>query len=113
VPERNETMDKSILEKITSKPTFDNTKEFAEYWKSELTSCNKHIQKFNDTIQSQFEKAKKSIENISFKNSESCTFEDFRDGQFKNTNTNKDKNINKENEEKIYDEKIKKCIKSI
>jgi hypothetical protein len=50
VPERNETMDKSILEKITSKPTFDNTKEFAEYWKSELTSCNKHIQKFNDTI---------------------------------------------------------------
>ena len=75
----------------------------------------KLLQKFNDTIQSQFEKAKKSIENISFKNSESCTFEDFRDGQFKNTNTNKDKNINnninKENEEKIYDEKIKKMYK--
>lgn len=43
-------MDKSFLDKITSKPSFTDTKEFAEYWKSELTSCNKHIQKFNDAI---------------------------------------------------------------
>ena len=70
----------------------------------------KLLQKFNDTIQSQFEKAKKSIENISFKNSESCTFEDFRDGQFKNANSN-NKNNSKESEEKKYDEKIKKMYK--
>ena len=70
----------------------------------------KLLQKFNDSLQSQFEKAKKSIENINFKNTESCTFEDFRDGQF---NINNITNIKKEkeNEEKKYDEKIKKMYK--
>ena len=57
------------------------------------------LQKFNDSLQSQFEKAKKSIEKINFKNTESCTFEDFRDGQFNNINNNK--NENKKDEE-IY-----------
>ena len=69
----------------------------------------KLLQKFNDSLQSQFEKAKKSIENISFKNTESCTFEDFRDGQFNINNNNIKKE--KENEEKKYDEKIKKMYK--
>ena len=41
------------------------------------------LEKFNDSLQSQLEKAKKSIENMSFKNTENCTFEDFRDSQFK------------------------------
>ena len=40
------------------------------------------LEKFNDSLQTQLEKAKKSIENISFKNTEHCTFEDFRDSQF-------------------------------
>ena len=40
------------------------------------------LEKFNDSLQNQLEKAKKSIENISFKNTEHCTFEDFRDNQF-------------------------------
>ena len=70
----------------------------------------KLLQKFNDSLQSQFEKAKKSIENINFQNSESCTFEDFRDGQLKNNNMN-NKIISKESEEKKYDEKIKKMYK--
>ena len=70
----------------------------------------KLLQKFNDSLQSQFEKAKKSIENISFKNTESCTFEDFRDGQF-NINNNSNIKKEKENEEKKYDEKIKKMYK--
>ena len=70
----------------------------------------KLLQKFNDSLQSQFEKAKKSIENISFKNTESCTFEDFRDGQFTNQNTSNRKK-EKENEEKKYDEQIKKMYK--
>ena len=70
----------------------------------------KLLQKFNDSLQSQFEKAKKSIENINFQNSESCTFEDFRDGQLKNNNMN-NKIISKESEEKKFDEKIKKMYK--
>ena len=40
------------------------------------------LEKFNDSLQIQLEKAKKSIENMSFKNTEHCTFEDFRDSQF-------------------------------
>ena len=51
-------------------------------------SSNKQIailEKFNDSLQTQLEKAKKSIENISFKNTENCTFEDFRDNQFINS----------------------------
>ena len=70
----------------------------------------KLLQKFNDSLQSQFEKAKKSIENINFKNTESCTFEDFRDGQF-NINNNTNIKKEKESEEKKYDEKIKKMYK--
>ena len=71
----------------------------------------KLLQKFNDSLQSQFEKAKKSIENINFKNTESCFFEDFRDSQLINNNTNNNKNVDKESEEKIFDEKIKKLYK--
>ena len=67
----------------------------------------KLLQKFNDSLQSQFEKAKKSIEKINFKNTESCTFEDFRDGQFNNNN----KNENKKNEEQKNEEKIKRMYK--
>ena len=70
----------------------------------------KLLQKFNDSLQSQFEKAKKSIENINFKNTESCFFEDFRDSQLINNNTN-NKNVDKESEEKKFDEKIKKLYK--
>jgi len=40
------------------------------------------LEKFRDSLNVQLERAKKSIENISFKNTENCTFEDFRDGQF-------------------------------
>jgi len=71
----------------------------------------KLLQKFNDSLQSQFEKAKKSIENINFKNSESCTFEDFRDGQFKNDININNKFEDKKVEEKKYDQKIKKIYK--
>ena len=73
----------------------------------------KLLQKFNDSLQSQFEKAKKSIENINFKNTESCTFEDFRDGQFNNMNNNNIKNEEdkKLEEEKKYDEIIKRMYK--
>ncbi len=72
----------------------------------------KLLQKFNDSLQSQFEKAKKSIENINFKNSESCTFEDFRDSQFNIMNNNSIKNEeDKKLEEKKYDEIIKRMYK--
>ena len=39
------------------------------------------LEKFNYSLQTQLEKAKKSIENMSFKNTEYCTFEDIRDNQ--------------------------------
>ena len=50
------------------------------------------LEKFKDSLTVQLEKAKKSIENISFKNTGHCTFEDFRDGQFNNDNSNENKN---------------------
>ena len=79
-------------------------------------SSNKQLdflEKFNDSLQNQLEKAKKSIENMSFKNSEHCTFEDFRDSQM-NDNNNKGKKkspfkIKKfENIKEISEQKIKK-----
>jgi serine/threonine protein kinase len=48
------------------------------------------LEKFKDSLNNQLEKAKKSIENISFKNTERCTFEDFRDGQFNYEKKNDD-----------------------
>ena len=79
-------------------------------------SSNKQLdflEKFNDSLQNQLEKAKKSIENMSFKNSEHCNFEDFRDSQM-NDNNNKGKKkspfkIKKfENIKEISEQKIKK-----
>ena len=64
----------------------------------------KILEKFNDSLQTQLEKAKKSIENISFKNTEHCTFEDFRDSQFKKAK----QNIIKLNENTINEEKKSK-----
>jgi len=52
----------------------------------------KLLEKFNDSIQTELEKAKKSIENISFKKTEHCTFEDFRDSQFKTAKKNVEEN---------------------
>ena len=46
------------------------------------------LEKFRDSLFIQIERAKKSIENISFKNSGNCTFEDFRDIQFKDEKNN-------------------------
>ena len=51
------------------------------------------LEKFRDSLFIQIERAKKSIGNISFKNSGNCTFEDFRDSQF-----NDEKKITKKNE---------------
>ena len=48
------------------------------------------LERFKDSLNSQLEKAKKSIENMNFTNTGNCTFEDFRDGQFKE---NKDNDI--------------------
>ena len=50
------------------------------------------LEKFKDSLNVQLEKAKKSIENISFKSTTNCTFEDFRDGQFNQEKTNENKN---------------------
>jgi serine/threonine protein kinase len=50
------------------------------------------LEKFKDSLNVQLEKAKKSIENISFKNTTNCTFEDFRDGQFNQEKTNESNN---------------------
>ena len=70
------------------------------------------LEKFNDSLQSQLEKAKKSIENISFKNSEHCTFEDFRDNQMNDNNKANKKSPFKikkfENVKENIDKKIKK-----
>ena len=48
------------------------------------------LERFKESLNSQLEKAKKSIENMNFTNTGNCTFEDFRDGQFKE---NKDNDI--------------------
>ena len=50
------------------------------------------LERFRDSLNIQLEKAKKSIENISFKSTTNCTFEDFRDGQFNNENKKENKN---------------------
>ena len=50
------------------------------------------LEKFKDSLNVQLEKAKKSIENISFKSTTNCTFEDFRDGQFNQEKTNESNN---------------------
>ena len=42
------------------------------------------LAKFRFSFNAQLEKAKKSIENLSFKNSKNCTFEDIRDSQILN-----------------------------
>jgi serine/threonine protein kinase len=49
------------------------------------------LEKFNNSLQTQLEKAKKTIENMSFKNSKHCTFEDFRDSQFSSARKNTSK----------------------
>ena len=57
------------------------------------TKSNKQLlilERFKDSLNSELEKAKKSIENMNFINTGNCTFEDFRDGQFKD---NKDNDI--------------------
>ena len=46
------------------------------------------LERFKDSLNSQLEKAKKSIENMNFTNTGNCTFEDFRDGQFKDNKEN-------------------------
>ena len=46
------------------------------------------LEKFNNSLQTQLEKAKKTIEGMSFKSSKHCTFEDFRDGQFSSAKKN-------------------------
>ena len=51
------------------------------------------LEKFRDSLNVQLERAKKSIENISFKNTENCTFEDFRDGQFNSDKQSEKNNI--------------------
>ena len=51
------------------------------------------LEKFRDSLNVQLERAKKSIENISCKNTESCTFEDFRDGQFNSDKQEQDNNV--------------------
>ena len=46
------------------------------------------LEKFNNSLQTQLEKAKKTIEGMSFKSSKHCTFEDFRDSQFNSDKKN-------------------------
>ena len=63
---------------------FKNIKESENNKKINCHKSNKQIAilaKFRYSLNSQLEKAKKSIENINFKNSPNCTFEDIRDNQ--------------------------------
>ena len=60
------------------------------------------LEKFKDSLNVQLEKAKKSIENISFKSTTNCTFEDFRDGQFNNDKKIENKNDDIDNKHRRY-----------
>ncbi len=54
-------------------------------------SSNKQLEileKFNNSLQTQLEKAKKTIENMNFKNTEQCTFEDIRDDHLNSARKN-------------------------
>jgi hypothetical protein len=69
------------------------------------------LAKFRYSLNVQLEKAKKSIENMSFKNSEHCTFEDFRDNQMNDNSKGNKKSpfkIKKFENVKESDKKIKK-----
>ena len=74
------------------------------------------VEKFSNSLQTQLEKAKKTIENMSFKNSKHCTFEDFRDSQFSSARKNTPKIYGfeqlKENIDINHPKKIKKQISS-
>ena len=71
------------------------------------------LEKFNNSLQSQLEKAKKTIEHMSFKSTEQCTFEDFRDGQLKTERKNSTKNkIKDEDKDKKQLKKLKKHVSS-
>ncbi len=74
------------------------------------------LEKFSNSLQTQLEKAKKTIENMSFKNSKHCTFEDFRDSQFSSARKNTPKIYGfeqlKENIDINHPKKIKKQISS-
>ena len=86
---------------IPSSPKIPNTAKKINLFSKKLNcdispkklSSSKQIEilaKFNNSIQNQLEMAKKSIENFSFKNSEHCTFEDFRDGKLNENNDKKE-----------------------
>ena len=54
-------------------------------------SSNKQLEileKFNNSLQTQLEQAKKTIENMNFKNTEQCTFEDIRDDHLNSARKN-------------------------
>ena len=69
-----------------------NINNINELENSKKNNNNKHksnkqleiLAKFRFSFNAQLEKAKKSIENLSFKNSKNCTFEDIRDSQILN-----------------------------
>ena len=69
-----------------------NINNINELENSKKNNNNKHksnkqleiLAKFRFSFNTQLEKAKKSIENLSFKNSKNCTFEDIRDSQILN-----------------------------
>ena len=69
-----------------------NINNINEIENSKKNNNNKHksnkqleiLAKFRFSFNAQLEKAKKSIENLSFKNSKNCTFEDIRDSQILN-----------------------------
>ena len=73
------------LKFISSKELiFKNIKETEKPKKLYNHKSNKQLEiiaKFRYSLNAQLEKAKKSIENISFQNSQNCTFEDIRDSQ--------------------------------
>ena len=78
---------KLLSQKSLFFPGIDEQKEENQKGIKNNFKSNKNLfllEKFKDSLNNQLERAKKSIENISFKNTENCTFEDFRDGQFNN-----------------------------
>ena len=75
VPKYNSTklIDKKVLSQKGRKGSFENIK---------------YLENFRVSLNVQLEKARKSIENMSFKNTECCTFEDFRDSQLNKMKNN-------------------------
>ena len=84
----NNINDNNKFPKYNSSKVFEIQKTRSQKGKKVNFDNIQYLENFRVSLNNQLEKAKKSIENMSFKNTECCTFEDFRDSQLNKMKNN-------------------------